>query len=107
MAYKITDKGKKAIEKYPARYKKLLALIAKEKMDVVEITSDYKNNYPSAKVKIHQLVVTQSGKQIVLGSSYQKSKADSIAKSLKDLVGSASATIEVNSRGYVSRDADF
>ena len=103
MAYKITEKGKKAIERYPARYKKLLALIAKEKMDVVEITSDYKNNYPSAKVKGYYVIVSKSDKQIPLGTLYQKSKADSLAKTIKDL---GVANVRIDS-GYFSKDADF
>ena len=103
MAYKITEKGKKAVERYPARYKKLLALIAKEKMDVVEITSDYKNNYPSAKVKGYYIIVSKSDKQIPLGTVYQKSKAESLAKTIKDLKV-ANVRIDI---GYSSVDADF
>jgi uncharacterized protein YnzC (UPF0291/DUF896 family) len=101
MAYKFTEKGKKAAAKYPAKYKKLVENIVKNKAEVIEITTLTGEDFPAAKVKSYQLFFRQNGNEVVMGHSYQESKVENIIKSLRDLVGTSSSVKMIVDKSYV------
>ena len=84
MAYKITDKGKYVIKNHPDLYKKLLQNIKKEKVDVIEISGDYKGK-PMAKIEVFEinLYKSKSDNSTTIGHAYSRSSASAIASVLR------------------------